>query len=532
MVRIDESPAGLGFLPDEIALWRPFQYQTIQRVVAAGPNVASIILAPTGAGKSPIAVGAARMWYQGWNYRTTILTHQRALQKQYMGYTLDPALRQATGRGNWECIRDDVIPGTMADRAPCVDGAVCEHSEGLEGIPPACPYFEQRWQAMRAPIRVLNYPYYFLMAQKGMFRGNALVADEGHRLDKAILESRTVNIGYLSRELLEKLKIPWPQVKDGEILDRLTHPIVEYARFAQGRLEERLATLPEAPRNDRKAQSERSLYRETKELLREVEWLGSHNVLCVLRPYSVIPVLSEQLAPATIFTSLDSPKRLVLLSASIFDPEYYAQRLGLAPQLVDFIEIPSNFPVERRPIYIKQTARMNMASTKDPAVLDHVADTIDSIISQYKGRKGVIHCGSYALGKELVGRSYYQSRFIVAEPGNNHLAEFIASEDGVYIAPAAYEGLDLKDDLCRFNIVAKLSWPNRGDPVTAAQIERVEGYNDHETASALVQAAGRGMRHDMDWCHTYVLDDSFWMLWSRMKDKLPRWFTEAVRRIE
>lgn len=531
MTHVPETPAGLGFSPEQVPSWRPYQYQTIVRMANAEPGSTTIVSAPTGAGKSPIALGVARAWYLENRHKTTILTHQRALQAQYMGYDMVPELRQATGRQNWECIHEDVIPGTTAARAPCTDGVECRLAGIMEPeAAPDCPYFLQRWRAMRAPIRVLNYPYYFLQSKKGMFRSHALVCDEGHRLDKAILEAATVTFTRDALELLAQLRIPFPTTRDGDVIEDPTHPLVDYARFAAGRIESRLATLPRGNAQNRAASRVREIHRQTKELLDGVDWLGSQRVTCVLREHSVIPILSEQLAPRALFGGLESPRRLGLLSATIFDPAYYARRLGLLEDKVDFVEIPSAFPVERRPIYIKPVAKMNVKTTKDPVVLQALVESIDNIIMQYKGRKGLIHCGSYALGREIYERSYYKDRFVVAVPGDNRLQAFTDSADGVYLAPAAYEGLDLKDDLARFNIVAKLSWPNRGDPVTAAQLERVPGFNNHETASALVQAVGRGMRHDMDWCHNYILDGTFNILWAQMQHTLPKWFGEALRR--
>lgn len=531
MTEVPANPAQLGFDPVQIPTWRPYQRQTLQHILDAPANTTTIVSAPTGAGKSPIAVGAARAWWLDRRYKTTILTHQRALQAQYMEYDLVPPLRLATGRQNWECIHEDVMPGTTAARAPCTDGTPCDLSGlGDPETAPACPYFLQRWRAMRAPIRVLNYPYYFLQSKKGMFRSNALVCDEGHRLDKAILEAETITLSRETLALLEALRVPYPQVEDGEVMESPQHPMVEYARFAAGRVLSRLETLPRSRPGDKEGARTRELHRTAYEALERILELGQKGVTCVLRPGAVVPILSEQLAPRALFGNLDSPRRLVLLSATIFDPEYYSRRLGLRDDTVTFEEVPSAFPAMRAPIYVQPVARLNVTTTKDEATLRALTDKIDDIIKQYAGRKGVVHCGSYALGREIQARSYYQSRLVTAVPGDNRLGEFLSSEDGVYLAPAAYEGLDLKDDLARFNIVAKLSWPNRGDPITKAQLERIPGFNNHETTSALVQAVGRGMRHDGDWCHNFILDGTFWMLLAQMGGVMPKWFHDRLRR--
>lgn len=514
---VPASPTELGF-NEAHRLWRPHQRTTVQRIVDAPARSVLVVSAPTGAGKTLIALGSAVASGE----QTTILTHQRALQQQYMEHELEPPLRLATGRSNHLCILPEMPEGLSAARAPCTEGFVCPHATADRAEDISCPYYRQRELAAQARIRVLNYPLLFLQTKQGRFKSSMLVCDEGHRLDKAILASEVVSFSASDLELARKWKLPLPSMADGTPLHESPLPTWAEAMYKQA-----VETLG----NERLTQDEKDAVRAVRENAGRLAALNAMHATALWRAYShsVVPVLPEELAQRVLLRALIGQQKLVVMSASIFDAAYQCARLGIPAARGTYIDIPSAFPVDRRPIFIRPVARMNVESTKDPRTLTALADTIDNIIEKYAGRRGVVHSGSFALGREIAARSRYAARMVLAEPGNNHVQEFIDREGAVYVSPSAYEGYDFKDDLCRFNIVAKVSWPNRGDPVTAMQLKLIPGFNEYEAASALVQAAGRGMRHDADWCHTYVLDESVNMLIGRTRGTLPSWFTAALR---
>jgi ATP-dependent DNA helicase DinG len=517
-VEIPTTPIEMGFAPPH-TLWRPHQRATVQRIVEAPARSVLVVSAPTGAGKTLIALAAAVASGE----QTTILTHQRALQAQYMEHELEPPIRLAVGRANHPCILSGVPEGLSAARAPCTEGFVCPHATADRAEDITCPYYRQRELAAEARIRVLNYPLLFLQTKQGRFKSSILVCDEGHRLDKAILTSEMVSFSARDLELARSWKLGIPDVPDGTRLDDSALPA--WAEAVRRHAVEVLLM------DEKLTTEQKDAVRGLRESAKRVCTLHAMHVTALWRAqtHSVVPVLPEELAQRVLLRALERQQKLVVMSASIFDAAYQCARLGAPAARGTYIDIPSAFPVDRRPIFIRPVARMNVASTKDPAVLTALADTIDGIIEKYAGRRGVVHSGSFALGREIAARSRYAKRMVLAEPGNNHVDEFIKREGAVYVSPSAYEGYDFKDDLCRFNIVAKVSWPNRGDPVTALQLKLIPGFNEYEAASALVQAAGRGMRHDADWCHSYILDESVNMLLGRTKDKLPSWFKAALQ---
>ena len=93
------------------------------------------------------------------------------------------------------------------------------------------------------------------------------------------------------------------------------------------------------------------------------------------------------------------------------------------------------------------------------------------------------------------------------------------------------EGLDLKDDLARYQILAKVPFPFIGDKrVYERLINR--GENDWFNLQAvedICQAFGRAVRTDTDWATFYILDESFEGLWNRYKAFFTPEFVNSFR---
>ena len=98
----------------------------------------------------------------------------------------------------------------------------------------------------------------------------------------------------------------------------------------------------------------------------------------------------------------------------------------------------------------------------------------------------------------------------------------------VLLSPSLREGVDLPDDLLRFQIVTKMPYGDLGDPWTAARRDRDPRWYALETAKALVQTYGRACRHAEDYGVTYVLDGQFARFLQHYRPLLPGWFLEAA----
>jgi Rad3-related DNA helicase len=67
-------------------------------------------------------------------------------------------------------------------------------------------------------------------------------------------------------------------------------------------------------------------------------------------------------------------------------------------------------------------------------------------------------------------------------------------------------GVDLPDDLARFQIIIKLPYPSLGDKRIKYMFDNDRQWYVNKMLTYLVQACGRGIRHQEDHCTTYILD--------------------------
>jgi hypothetical protein len=91
-----------------------------------------------------------------------------------------------------------------------------------------------------------------------------------------------------------------------------------------------------------------------------------------------------------------------------------------------------------------------------------------------------------------------------------------------------YTGLDLKDDLSRFQIIVKVPYPDLGDRWINEKANNEQWYN-WQTSLRLVQGYGRSIRSKEDSAATYVLDSRFENFVKRNKNILPDWFTQTIQ---
>jgi Rad3-related DNA helicase len=64
------------------------------------------------------------------------------------------------------------------------------------------------------------------------------------------------------------------------------------------------------------------------------------------------------------------------------------------------------------------------------------------------------------------------------------------------------EGVDLKDDLSRFQVLVKIPYPYLGDPLVKKRMNKWSGWYSLQTAKKIVQAVGRSVRSYDDSANT------------------------------
>ena len=94
------------------------------------------------------------------------------------------------------------------------------------------------------------------------------------------------------------------------------------------------------------------------------------------------------------------------------------------------------------------------------------------------------------------------------------------------VSPSLGLGIDLKDDLARFQIVIKAPYLPLGDNRIKKLFELDKQWYSNKMLSNVVQQCGRGIRSKQDHCKTYILDAGVYEAIIRNKNKLPKYFIE------
>lgn len=223
--------------------------------------------------------------------------------------------------------------------------------------------------------------------------------------------------------------------------------------------------------------------------------------------------------------------RKILLSATLIKPLIPMMVPGVSMDDVHLFEVESDFPIENRRIrYIPVNFRDDGYC---PDWYTKVAPKIAEIIASNGHKNTLIHA-TYSTAEPIraaLAELLPGMQVLTFNKTNKKLIlEQWKVEGGVLVASGVAEGVDLYDDLCRINIVAKMPLAN----VDANFVQKrmgLPGGDEWYYLSAftqLIQMFGRGVRHKDDHCINIILDPAFPKLLIRWQKYLPKSFLEAI----
>ena len=240
------------------------------------------------------------------------------------------------------------------------------------------------------------------------------------------------------------------------------------------------------------------------------------------KPIDVAPFTEEYL--------FKSGKKVLMMSATIINKEAFCEVLGIPQDQCAFISIPSPFPIENRPIFFSPIGSMAMRSIDSS--LPRLAQAVKAILAEHKNEKGIIHCHSYKVANYL--KRNIRSRRLLAHNSTNRdqvLYDHINSDKPtVLLSPSMTEGVDLKGDASRFQILCKVPYPYLGDKLIRKRMNKWKWWYPLQTIKSIVQAVGRSIRTKDDRAITYILDSDWDRFYSRNKELFPDDFRNSILR--
>jgi len=449
-----------------------------------------------------------------------------------------------------------------------------------------CYYFDQLFQALRASHSIFNYSIFLsLLSNKNMMQQRELlVLDEAHLLETEIVKFRGLSISKKRwRRYIHDFKmIDHGYDMNGWLeflinLERTILVLIGYESLAHSLVKERKekygydSAKKSTTRNKRivsaselfedDASLELNIRTENgknldvdKELLidivQDIDKLTRtiNNILSNPNNWIVSEVHKENyditrvdlkpLDPSKYIKAVveKCPKTLIM-SATILNEKTFERNLGLSSEdnSTKFIQIQSDFPIENRPIFPLSVEYLNFSNLQQMNVKSKISRAIDNIMHIHSNDKGIIHTSSYEqLNFIKDNLSKTNSRRLILTDPEIERDEVIrehseSKKPTVLISPSLHTGLDLKDNLSRFQIITKVPYPNISDKWTSEKRKINEEWYYWQTALRLVQAYGRSIRSKDDWAKTYVLDSAFNYSIKVNKNILPKWFLSAIR---
>ena len=228
---------------------------------------------------------------------------------------------------------------------------------------------------------------------------------------------------------------------------------------------------------------------------------------------------------------LDFGNTRIFLTGTLGDMEKFCQWNNINPDNTYYIYEKSPFEVSNRPIYKEFVGNMSGSRNGVPNWKNKRAiSKIKEIINRYPNQKGVIHTSSNEQAYWIMDNlKEYDLLFVGGETRNEVLREFNETEDDVILIGASIkDGVDLKDDLCRFQIIFKIPYPQLNEQVKYRKSLDSSWYF-YQAVMALMQAYGRGIRDKDDYCDMYIIDSNFKFLFDYNKSFFNEYFIEALK---
>lgn len=550
----------------------------IKKIVEAiGKGKTEIFLqAPTGTGKSLIALEISRHLLEKYKIKSYVLTSEKSLQQQY----------ENDCQGKFSSYHKDVKSICGIDTYKChVNGekfslGVCKsmgmgHKKALS-LPCAatCEYL-QRWvKAKEAERTIMNYSYYLIQMNYVLNKlgdiapfnkRGVIICDEAHKLPDLIENHFAFqikpklgkHINYVLRELakigimsairceeldkdiLECLKVP-EKAEPAKHFDKLINLLDEFTSILSQLHEVKLKVIGRFDLFKMEV-----IPKEVKTFNSLLDQIKDYH--CKLGDY--VSIITNNINDLVACNQDEGRKYHNLSDSSLFQkhfqkfsgvrifmsatlqPELLMKRWGIDKDKAIIMEIKSDWDPKKSPVILCNTTSMTYKNQKSS---EEALEKIDEILEKHSNERGLIHTTTNALSEYIKENSKYADR-IVSYNGTSEKLEILNSistykTNTVLIGPSLFTGVDFSDELARFNIICKLSYPNIASALWAKRYELKPEIYFGETASIIEQSSGRSTRHEDDHSITYILDSRAAHFFRNFKKNFSQSFLDRIQK--
>lgn len=499
-----------------------------------------IMQIPVGGGKSLLGMALSRMLDPNGRGDSFLLTPQIILQKQYLESFVNFDTKTLYGKSNYSCSEKKTT---------------CDVGSQMRPKCAACPHRIATDEAHKSPNVVLNNKlalinYAFLRGTPSGFKKRILaVVDECHSIEAHLAEFDSIEIDMMTCS--KTYGIDWDDsVKDPiDVLlwyqQSFIPEMYRIQRSMRHDVEEIKTTGATCPDDREKLK----LFDSVSNVIAQYVYISqpfNHfesemDILDFLESYifvgsKVKRQFKSRTAQRAFKKVLDpSAEKFLFMSSTIIDCDKFCSDLGIDPSEVAFFDIDSEFPVKNRMILQIPTTKMNYEWEKREETKNKMLSNVLKVLELHKNESGIVHTGSFKISTWLVDelQSLTSHRIFHHNPTSKMKRDKViaayqqCSKPSILISPSCTEGLDLKDDLGRFAIFAKVPFPYLGDQWIKARFDKDKEWYTRQAVINMIQGGGRIVRTKEDYGTVYILDDCFDQLMHFSRDKFPKWWLES-----
>jgi Rad3-related DNA helicase len=537
--------------------FRPNQRKTVVKIAFLYLNQLcdNVILdAPTGSGKSIIAIVTSKLLRE-WKKEGYIITSNLELQAQYERDVHQMNLQWGSikGMANYNCD----VNGKSFPQGECkVRGFSNEKIQKLACYN-TCNYYMSRLKAIHSSVSILNYSYYLLqrnyVAERQKYANETIAFkerdfiffDEAHKIDDIVQNHFKV---CFSQQTLEKMTELMELLEDEGLLKSeidTTNLMLDYSAVMD---EENFDENMQALRNIRKVlkslvdttpdirskinkdhplnfKNKKDIPKVYTKILSGLELIKDIN--CKIEDYVSIVEKNENTYVKTLFKDKEEVvynlledielikmklhshvKFGIFMSATFGNPDVWANLTGT--KNYEVIQLDTTWDYSKSPIVIMHTPKLTWKNKEKswPTIVKR----FDEILNKHKDERGIVHTGNFSFMIKILKESKYKKRLFTYTNTKEKMIimpKFKRSKNGILIGPSLLEGIDLPNDLSRFQIFLKVPYRQITDNFTQQKMRYNSKWYSWKTAISITQGIGRSIRNDGDYAVTYLLDGSF-----------------------
>lgn len=500
-----------------------------------------VLEAQTGVGKSAICIAVSRYIAehmtpaQGHIVGSTVLTTQKLLQDQYEKDFSKHSMCSLKSSSNYQCKHHK--KQTCAETRPMLESEP-KGTKFWNTCVLNCSYKKKKEEFIGGPLGVTNFAYFLNETKYSgkIPKKQLIVVDEAHNLPDEL--SKFIEVSFSEKFAKSFLDMDIPtDLTARKFVDWVTesyYPVLllkktsfeegmkKYAGLAEkmqnGELIKLSKKMDLLSGHEAKVKTFLKMWDPDNWLMEEIPADEKSGRKLQFKPIDVAPYAASHIHNWGEF--------VLLMSATILDTKGYKTLCGITDDVSDSLIIPSPFPVENHPIIYAGVG--SMGNNDIDSTLPKLADAVKEILKAHKSEKGIIHCGSYKIAW-YIKKAVKSPRLLIHDSSDREavLAKHMTSrEPTVILSPSMTEGVDLKDDLSRFQVICKIPFPYLGDKLIRKKMSKWDWWYDLQTAKTLIQSVGRSVRNENDKAVTYILDT----IWDRFYSKNSRLFPENFKK--